>query len=194
MRSFVQFLALAILATTATSASADLIFSISPATSTVPIGGTLTVDVNFTSTIDNQVVRGIDILVLSGIGDGTQGVFSTGLVNIGDEQWDISTQPGEAFLSFSLSSNFFNTGLANTVHQLGQLTLDLSNVGIGTYLLTIDDGLLLALDPSDAPINTSSVSGSFSVVPEPSSLALLFSAVGLVMARRFRRRSPETDC
>lgn len=164
---------------------AAIVFTLSPASQSVVVGTPLVFNLFVSSNTITQQIDALDVNVLAGIGDGTQGVFTSGTTTLlGSVPFDVLTTPGQAF-----STNFASGGtpIGATPILYSVLTLDTTGVALGTYSITLDS--LNANDSALGGIVTvgSSVSYTITAVPEPTSIALIGLVGGVVGFRRWRK-------
>ena len=181
-------------------ANADILFSLSPASSTITLGGKTDFNVFISSTTD-VTVGGYALNVVADPFNRSAGSFSSGtfsfFVGAPVQVWELTT-PGEAFSTADTGSpggtNVGSPLSANIARLLGTLTLDTAGATTGNYSMILD-----SLSASD--VNGNFISGgtngasyggpvSFQItaVPEPTSFALAGLAVGAIwLRRRFRR-------
>lgn len=172
-------------------ASADVILTaVVNGPSTVTAGTNITLDIFVRSSITGgQVIDGIDVNVNAattnnGAGTGAAGTFTSGTTFLlGATNFDVlGNGPGQAF-----STNFQIGGIpipdTNTLY--GRLTLNTTGVTAGDYFFVLDQ--LAANSPTLGPITISGTVAGYSVVPEPSSLAVMgLTSFGLIAWRRRR--------
>lgn len=178
------FVCLLVLACLAQSAKADIVFSLSPANSTINQGTSAIFDVLVRTNIaGGELVDGLEANVIASAGNFTA-ASATFLLN--NASVDLTT-PSQAFLS-----NFLNGGfsLSNSDTLFARLTLSTTAIAPGNYNLRFEPGSLAANSPTAAGLPTQDggpINFTITAVPEPSSL-LLFGAVGGLIALRRTRR------
>lgn len=180
------------------TAKADMLMSISPASQTIQVGNSFLFTINLRSDTD-VVLGGIDMLLFAGNlnGTGSAGSFSSPTSiffapaqNGGD--WDVST-PGQAFYSRNVIGVAPTTPagislLANTTVSFATIRLNTAGAQTGTYNLGFDASSFTALTPANVSVPLAGLGTTFTItaVPEPSTIAL--TAIGLVTGVCFQRR------
>ncbi len=181
------FLSLLVLCGFQQKLSADIMFTLSPASLQVPQGDIAVFNIFLSSdTPGGQLVDGVDVNANAGPGDGTRGVFSASSTFLfGSAPFEVIDTPGQAFSTNSGSSQTITTPIL-----YGTLNLNTAGVPLGIYPLTLDQ--LNANNPTaGAPAYISrSIDATFQViapVPEPSSFLMLTGlSLGCVLNRRRR--------
>jgi PEP-CTERM motif len=175
---------LLLLAGLSQSATAAIVFSLSPNNSTINLGNAAIFNVSVRSTLAaGEQVDGLEGNVISSAGTFTAASVTL-LLNNGAV--DVST-PGQAFMS-----NFLNGGfnLSNNDTLFARLTLSTTGVAPGNYNIRFETGSLAANSPTLAALAVQDggpINFTITAIPEPSSLMLVGAISGLVAIRRKRR-------
>lgn len=186
---FMSFVMLVVLGFSQT-ASAAIIFQLSPANQTVFQGSTAMFSLNLASSIvSGEQVDAVDFNAIAGAGNGSGGIFviPTGITGLlGPSPMDLTT-PGQAF-----GSNFLSGGIlvpSGAGVTFANYFLDTTGVAPGVYSVTLSD--LAANSPTIAalPVVGSTISYEVvSAIPEPTSLfAASIGLVGVFACRRSRK-------
>ncbi len=179
---------------------AAIVFSVTPTLPTIDltVGSTQTFNVFARSDTGFSVpVSNIDLNITAGVGNASQGVFTSATGSLfpsSNGNWDLVGTPGQAFFSRTLVGSTVTVLSTNTL--IGTVTLDATGVPDGTYDLLMDQ--LNALDANFIPITSIAFPASGivaqytitgSAIPEPTSLALAGVVCVLTLIRRQRRKS-----
>ncbi len=198
MRSPKQlFLALVVsflgLATAAMPAHAEIVFRVAqlPSSSPIEIPDTATFAVTLESTTGSQVITGVDFDVNLSAADETGGVITGGANELfATGGFFVSDFPGTV-IGFSTFDVAGATMTASPT-QIATFTLDTSAalVAAGDYSVSLS--ALLVSDGSFNELDVSGVPTTYTLVPEPSTMALVGLAcggLGLTAISRRQRRS-----
>ena len=198
MRTILVFLAL-LIAMPDERAKAEIVFSITPATTAIVLGDSAVFNV-FIESATPETIGGYSIQLNAGPANGGGGRFSSGtfdfLVGAASQTWDLQ-RAGQAFSS-AFTGAAGGTGVgraiaANTKVQFGSLTLSSIGATDGTYQMTVSSLSAVGINQNSFPGGTNGatftgpVSYSITAVPEPNSLALLgLGSLGIVWLRKRR--------
>ncbi len=177
------------------TAYADMVFSVDrtggPAIINIPAGGKSVFDIfvhKDAGDSRNLTMSGFDFNVNAGIGNGTQGTFTTGsLIVLGSRTIDFTT-PGQAFATSASDATNPAIAIGTADVQLGSIELSTAGLSVGSkFNITLDS--LNFNDSVLGSINSTGVGVSFQItaVPEPTTLMLLCgTSVCALLIRRFR--------
>ncbi len=199
MRTILAFLAL-LIAIPVERARAEIVFNITPATSSIVLGNSAVFNI-FIQSATPETIGGYSIQVNAGPANGVGGTFTSGtfdfLVGAPNQSWDFQ-RAGQAF-STAFTGSAGGTGIgrtiaANTSVQFGSLTLSTMGATQGPYQLTVSSLSASGVGNTGffpGGTNGASFSGpvsySITAVPEPNSLALLgLASLGIVWLRKRR--------
>ena len=166
---------------------AAIIFSLSPATQSIVQGTVGQFDLSVrTDVAGGQRIDGLEANIVSNASNSLFTVASQSLL-LNNGAIDRST-PGQAFISNFLAGGI---SLGTTDTLFARLFLSTTNVALGNYTMSLNQ--LAANSPTLAglPIQNGGTV-SFTVVPEPTSMALVALVVsGLGMCRFVKRKKSE---
>jgi len=199
MRTILVFLAL-LIAMPIERAKAEIVFSITPATTAIVLGDSAVFNV-FIESVTTETIGGYSIQLNAGPANGGGGRFTSGtfdfLVGAPSQTWDLQ-RAGEAF-STAFTGSAGGTGVgrtiaANTKVQFGSLTLSTTGATEGTYQMTVSSLSASGVGSTgflpggtNGATFTGPVSYRITAVPEPNSLALLgLGSLGIVWLRKRR--------
>jgi hypothetical protein len=177
------FLALVVsflgLATAAVPAHAEIVFRVAqlPSSSPIEIPDTATFAVTLESTTGSQVITGVDFDVNLSAADETGGVITGGANELfATGGFFVSDFPGTV-IGFSTFDVAGATMTASPT-QIATFTLDTSDALVAPGDYTISLSALLVTDGSFGELGVSGVPVTYTLVPEPSTMALVGLACG----------------
>ncbi|MEQ1828369.1 MAG: PEP-CTERM sorting domain-containing protein [Pirellula sp.] len=178
------FLATVLLAQTGQAA---IVFSLSPASQTIPQGTNGLFNLFIRSDTTPVIINSLDVNVVAGAGNGTGGIFLASSTQfLGSTAFDVTTTPGQAF-STNFQQGGTEIGTTNTLYGI----LNLRTVGVapGTYNMQLNN--LFANNPVTSSVPTLAINATYTIeaVPEPGTFALVGLAVlGFGSARWIRKK------
>lgn len=181
-----SFLLVALVVFTQT-ASADLVFTLSPANASIPLGSQGIFEVYISNSVaGNLNVAGIDLTVQAGDGT-TNGIFTAASATsalLGVTPFIVNDGIADA------SNNLVGGVTITTVPQLyGTLNLDTTGATPGNnYQMAITSAFVVNSGSVSVPFQTSPINFNITAVPEPSSI-LTAAALGLGGMFYRRRRA-----
>ncbi|GAG17226.1 unnamed protein product, partial [marine sediment metagenome] len=122
--------------------------------------------------------------------------WETAFETVNPIAYDVGFYPHDVYLSSYNASASVGTSV-----WLGEITIGTTNLVPGVYEVVIDNafdgistlGLGIEGEQGDPQFEPLSGKGTFTVIPEPASLLLLYGGISLLcLARRARRRSSGT--